>query len=56
MVSKLHEFPMHHEIGYLDTVTVLDHPTHACIPMCSDMCLTVHVELTVAHNVLIIFV
>ena len=33
MVSELHELLicMHHAIGYFDTVTVLDHPTHACI-------------------------
>ena len=37
--SEFYEFLMcmHDAIGYFDTVsvTVLDHPTHACIAMCS---------------------
>ena len=62
MVSELNEFLicsyqyMHHALGYFDTITVLDHLTHACIAMCSDVCLTVHVvELTIAYNNLITF-
>ena len=58
MVSELCEFLMcmHHVIGYFDIVTVLNHPTHACIVVCSDVCLTLYVELTISHNNLITFV
>ena len=31
MVSEICVSCIHHAIGYFDTVTVLDHPTHACI-------------------------
>ena len=48
--SEFYEFLMcmHDAIGYFDTVsvTVLDHPTHACIAIYV-VCLTMHVvELT----------